>query len=206
MQQKALIITLSSLLGIALLVIAFKFGAKSSAKDQPRDQSSEIPVKDFSTSASDTYKSSDTKEPTKKVEAVIDDNSKISIPKKTKKPSKKPTKKPTKQTGNKSNAPKKPIGTFRKSKPVSVYLDSKLKNRGAILSSTPQNYTEYKGSVAVYVCVNRLGKVKESKFIEYNSTTKEAKLVSLAINAARDYRFTNSLNKEDCGKIIFTFL
>jgi RNase P/RNase MRP subunit p29 len=60
------------------------------------------------------------------------------------------------------------------------------------------------GRVAVAVCINAEGIVTSAKFKAVGSSTIDTDLISLAVQNARQYRFSNGKN-DDCGVITYKF-
>jgi RNase P/RNase MRP subunit p29 len=60
------------------------------------------------------------------------------------------------------------------------------------------------GRVAVAVCLNTEGGVTSAKFKAVGSSTIDADLISLAVQNAREFKFTKG-NNGDCGVIIYKF-
>lgn len=80
-----------------------------------------------------------------------------------------------------------------------------LTNRGVLAEPQIDDKSQYTGIVVVKVCVNREGKVIESKFTQLGSTTTNKLLVDLAVNAAKKYLFTPSDIETQCGNITIEF-
>jgi hypothetical protein len=60
------------------------------------------------------------------------------------------------------------------------------------------------GRIAVAVCLNADGSVVKAKFSPVGSSTMDSDLISLAVQNAREYKFTKG-SQEDCGAIIYKF-
>jgi hypothetical protein len=60
------------------------------------------------------------------------------------------------------------------------------------------------GRIAVSVCLNADGSVAKAKFSPVGSSTMDADLISLAVQNARTYKFTQG-TREDCGVITYKF-
>lgn len=60
------------------------------------------------------------------------------------------------------------------------------------------------GRIAVAVCLNADGSVAKAKFSPVGSSSMDSDLISLAVQNAREYKFTKS-TREDCGVITYKF-
>ena len=60
------------------------------------------------------------------------------------------------------------------------------------------------GRVAVYICVNTEGVVTSAKFKAAGSSTLDTDLISLAVENAKEFRFTKGKG-EDCGLVTYRF-
>jgi len=80
-----------------------------------------------------------------------------------------------------------------------------LSDRGVLFEPQIDDNSQYTGVVVVKVCVDRTGKVTESKFTQLGSTTTNKLLVDLAVNAAKKYQFTPSDIETQCGNITIEF-
>jgi len=65
--------------------------------------------------------------------------------------------------------------------------------------------TAQTGTVVIYLCVNRKGKVISAEYSPKGSTTADEHLVRLALENARQYRFEKSREKKQCGNMTFNF-
>jgi len=72
--------------------------------------------------------------------------------------------------------------------------------RAPIRDSTAQT-----GTVVIYLCVNRKGKVISAEYSSKGSTTTDVQLIRLATENARQWRFEKSREKKQCGNVTFNF-
>jgi periplasmic protein TonB len=220
--------------------VLIQFGEEDMGMNDDSDPFAEVP--NF-----ETPKEEVPKEVPKVVEpavkdVVTDENSDVAIPKKKeiKKPVEKPvekttkptTDKPVKETGNKSNEPKRPIGTFKKGDGKGTGDGGKTGPQGdpdgTGTSTTggsvgnliggglsgrkfdrhvPENNSSHFGTVVIEVCVNQDGKVIDASFTQKGSTTSVGALTELAESSARKFRFERNPDAPDkqCGTITFQF-
>lgn len=80
-----------------------------------------------------------------------------------------------------------------------------LTNRGVLYEPEINDNSQYTGIVVVKVCVNKAGKIIESKFTQQGSTTTNKVLVDLAVASAKKYQFTPSEIETQCGNITIEF-
>ncbi|NJN33498.1 MAG: energy transducer TonB [Saprospiraceae bacterium] len=81
---------------------------------------------------------------------------------------------------------------------------SQLENRRVLESQEIKTSVYASGRVAVSVCVNTEGVVTSAKFKASGSSTLDADLISIAVQNAQKFKFTNG-TKEDCGVITYDF-
>ena len=77
---------------------------------------------------------------------------------------------------------------------------------GRMLLQSPaiSETTALAGRVAVEICLNTEGVVTNARFKPVGSTTLETELITLAVQNALKFRFSNGKN-EDCGQVIYNF-
>lgn len=77
--------------------------------------------------------------------------------------------------------------------------------RGFKGPGTPQDNSQETGTVAVYVCVDKNGRVISADYTQKGSSSPSSKLKSIAIENARKYRFDAGGPDKQCGTITYTF-
>ena len=80
-----------------------------------------------------------------------------------------------------------------------------LKDRGVKARPQVKNPTNETGTVVVEVCVNSNGDVISADYTIRNSTTSNAKLKKIAIDAAKKWKFAKGSVSQQCGTIAYTF-
>ena len=80
-----------------------------------------------------------------------------------------------------------------------------LGNRGVLYVPVVDENSQRTGRVVIRVCVDQTGNVIEAYFTQRGSTTADAHLVETAIKSSKEYRFTKSDLKKQCGSITFEF-
>lgn len=83
-----------------------------------------------------------------------------------------------------------------------------LSGRDAVKKADIVNLTQASGTVVIRTCVNPDGDLLETIFSTSGSTTTNKKLIQLAIDGAKMYKFKKNIYAPDkqCGTIIFHFL
>ena len=80
-----------------------------------------------------------------------------------------------------------------------------LGNRGVSYRPTVRDNSQKQGVVVVKVCVDSSGKVISAEFTQAGSTTVDSQLKSIAINAAKKWKFSSSSVSKQCGTIRYDF-
>lgn len=80
-----------------------------------------------------------------------------------------------------------------------------LGSRELIYAPEIKDNTQSTGRVIIKICVDASGSVINAKYTQKGSTTTDARLISLAEGAVRDYKFSESDIEEQCGQIIIDF-
>lgn len=80
-----------------------------------------------------------------------------------------------------------------------------LKDRGVQSRPEVSNPTNETGTVNIEVCVDSKGNVTSAEYTIRNSTTSNAQLKKIAIDAAKKWKFSSSSVSEQCGTIAYTF-
>ena len=82
-----------------------------------------------------------------------------------------------------------------------------LSGRGVRARSLPSNNSGKFGTVVIKICVNPDGNVVSARYVQKGSTTSAGVLKSLAVNAAKKYKFQSNPNAPDkqCGTVTFKF-
>ena len=84
-----------------------------------------------------------------------------------------------------------------------------LGGRGATTRNTPQDNSSETGTVVVRVCIDKNGNVVEAKFSQKgektSSTVTSGRLVNLAVESAKKWKFSPGEVDKQCGWIIFNF-
>ncbi|MCB0641900.1 MAG: energy transducer TonB [Phaeodactylibacter sp.] len=80
-----------------------------------------------------------------------------------------------------------------------------LKDRGVQSRPNVSNPTNTTGTVNIEVCVDSKGNVISADYTIRNSTTSNAQLKKIAIDAAKKWKFSSSSVSEQCGTIAYTF-
>jgi membrane protein involved in colicin uptake len=80
-----------------------------------------------------------------------------------------------------------------------------LINRNVLFEPEINDNSQHIGIVVIKVCVNRDGKVVETKFTQQGSTTTNKVLVDIAVAAAKKYQFSPSEIETQCGNITIDF-
>jgi len=80
-----------------------------------------------------------------------------------------------------------------------------LADRGIISEPHIEDNSQKAGIVVVKVCVNSQGEIIESSYTQRGSTTTDTDLVNIAIQGAKQYRFSKSPIEKQCGTITIEF-
>lgn len=93
---------------------------------------------------------------------------------------------------------------------ISVPLDSlpepaSLRERKVDLAPQINDNSQKTGRVIVRVCVNANGDVIEAEYIYEGSNTADSRLVELAINNAKRWKFKKAAIEKQCGTIKYDF-
>ncbi len=92
-------------------------------------------------------------------------------------------------------------------KPVNnnVITESNFKGRSLIQPPVVKGQNPKSGTVVVKMCIDLEGNVKTAKFTQRGSTTFDKRLRNMAIEAAKQAKFSKGLDQEECGTITFKF-
>lgn len=77
--------------------------------------------------------------------------------------------------------------------------------RGFTPAPKPQDNSQETGTVAVYVCVDKNGRVTSADYTQKGSSTASSKLKAIAIDNAKKYKFAAGGPDKQCGTITYTF-
>jgi len=77
--------------------------------------------------------------------------------------------------------------------------------RGFTKPAAPQDNSQETGTVAVYVCVDKNGRVTSAEYTQKGSSSASSKLKEIAIENARKYKFEAGGVDKQCGTITYTF-
>jgi hypothetical protein len=84
-------------------------------------------------------------------------------------------------------------------------IEGGLRSRGVLFEPNIEDQSQRTGVVVMEVCVNRQGRVVEAKWTQRGSTTTDNQLISIAKDAALQYRFEPSDLEKQCGSISIQF-
>lgn len=87
----------------------------------------------------------------------------------------------------------------------SVKSNHDFKERTLLKKPVVKGESPTKGTVVIKMCLDLEGNVKSAKFTQRGSTTFNAKLKAMAIKAAKDVKFSEGLDPDDCGLMTFIF-
>lgn len=77
--------------------------------------------------------------------------------------------------------------------------------RGFTKPAAPKDDSQETGTVAVYVCVDKNGRVTSAEYTQKGSSSPSEKLKRVAIDNARKYKFAAGGPDKQCGTITYTF-
>ncbi|MCF8245151.1 MAG: hypothetical protein K9J37_05115 [Saprospiraceae bacterium] len=77
--------------------------------------------------------------------------------------------------------------------------------RGFTAAPKPQDNSQETGTIAVYVCVDKNGRVTSADYTQKGSSTASSKLKAIAIDNAKKYKFAAGGPDKQCGTITYTF-
>ncbi|MBR9921934.1 MAG: hypothetical protein GYB31_13930 [Bacteroidetes bacterium] len=80
-----------------------------------------------------------------------------------------------------------------------------LGSRGVSYKPTVRDNSQKQGIIVVKVCVDSNGKVISAEWTQAGSTTTDSQLRSIAISAAKKWKFTSSSVSKQCGTIRYDF-
>ena len=80
-----------------------------------------------------------------------------------------------------------------------------LSGRGYKRPAAPKDNSQETGTVVVYVCVDKRGKVISAEYTQAGSTTSNSSLKRIAIANAKKYRFDSGSVDKQCGTIRYDF-
>ncbi|MCB0707522.1 MAG: energy transducer TonB [Saprospiraceae bacterium] len=80
-----------------------------------------------------------------------------------------------------------------------------LGNRGVTFKPTVRDNSQKQGIVVIKVCVDSDGNVLSAEFTQAGSTTVDSSLKSIAIEAAKKWKFSSSSVSKQCGTIQYDF-
>lgn len=81
-----------------------------------------------------------------------------------------------------------------------------LGNRQVLKVPTIKDDSQKKGRVVVKICVDGSGNVISSEYTMMGSTTSDTYLIGLAEEGVLGYKFSESSNPKECGKVVINFL
>ncbi len=81
-----------------------------------------------------------------------------------------------------------------------------LGNRGVMASPRVTDNSQKQGTVVVRVCVDQTGKVIEAEFTQGGSTSADPTLKRIAVENARQWRFSAGQVEKQCGTITYKFV
>ncbi|MFK8007265.1 MAG: energy transducer TonB [Saprospiraceae bacterium] len=92
-------------------------------------------------------------------------------------------------------------------KPINNNVLTKNNFKGRTLVQPPvvKGQNPKSGTVVVKMCIDLDGNVKTAKFTQRGSTTFDKRLRNMAIEAAKQVKFSKGLDPEECGTITFKF-
>lgn len=92
-------------------------------------------------------------------------------------------------------------------KPVNnnVITQSNFKGRSLVQPPVVKGQNPKAGTVVIKMCIDIDGNVKTAKFTQRGSTTFDKRLRNMAIEAAKESKFSKGLDPEECGTITFKF-
>ncbi len=80
-----------------------------------------------------------------------------------------------------------------------------LSGRGYKRPAPPKDNSQATGTVVIYVCVDKNGKVTSAEYTQSGSTTANSNLKRIAISNAKKYRFNSGSIDKQCGTIRYDF-
>ena len=92
-------------------------------------------------------------------------------------------------------------------KPVNnnVITENNFKGRNLIQPPVVKGQNPKSGTVVIKMCLDLDGNVKTAKFTQRGSTTFDKRLRNMAIEAAKQTKFSKGIDPEECGSITFKF-
>jgi len=92
-------------------------------------------------------------------------------------------------------------------KPINnnVLTESNFRGRSLIQPPVVKGQNPKSGTVVVKMCIDLDGNVKTAKFTQRGSTTFDKRLRNMAIEAAKQAKFSKGIDPEECGSITFKF-
>lgn len=92
-------------------------------------------------------------------------------------------------------------------KPINNNVLTKNNFKGRTLVQPPvvRGQNPKSGTVVIKMCIDLDGNVKTAKFTQRGSTTFDKRLRNMAIEAAKQAKFSKGLDTEECGTITFKF-
>ena len=81
-----------------------------------------------------------------------------------------------------------------------------LGNRGVMASPRVTDNSQKQGTVVVRVCVDQTGRVIEAEFTQGGSTSADPTLKRIAVENARQWRFSAGQVEKQCGTITYKFV
>ena len=85
-------------------------------------------------------------------------------------------------------------------------IKGELGNRQVLKVPTIKDESQKKGRVVVKICVDGSGDVISSEYTMMGSTTSDTYLIGLAEKGVMGYKFSESPNPKECGKVVINFL
>ncbi|MFK7770688.1 MAG: energy transducer TonB [Saprospiraceae bacterium] len=92
-------------------------------------------------------------------------------------------------------------------KPINnnVLTKNNFKGRSLVQPPVVKGQNPKSGTVVIKMCIDIDGNVKTAKFTQRGSTTFDKRLRSMAVEAAKQAKFSKGLDPEECGSITFKF-
>ena len=97
------------------------------------------------------------------------------------------------------------VATEEKSINNNVITKSNFKGRSLVQQPVVKGQNPKSGTVVIKMCIDLEGNVKTAKFTQRGSTTFDKRLRNMAIEAAKQAKFSKGLDPEECGTITFKF-
>lgn len=80
-----------------------------------------------------------------------------------------------------------------------------LSDRAILFTPEITDNSQKTGRVVVDICIDASGKVTTAKYTQRGSTTSDKDLIDVAVDGVKQYRFSTSQAKKQCGSVIIDF-